>query len=402
VKEGAEREQQTLRAIDPDAVVEDGASVPQPSDLRVAPLVRSERRAPEGRAQADREPDGDARGERWGPPREAIDVRTALLAAVSFAIALAAAVFFFGLSLTPERYLLVLLVPALILGCARRYLLDFAAFAALILAYGELRGLAHLSHPRPYYAPPLRAEEFLFGGHVPSVDLQQWLWSGARVWYDNALLFVSRIHSIVPTTFAFVLWLRRRALFYRFAATILTLSYGAAVIYWLFPAAPPWAAAERGMIDATKIGSGHFGTSSVLGGIPSIADVIHPNPYAAVPSLHGGYAFLLLLFASGVAWHTRWRWYVVAVAAVYPILQSFAAVYTGNHYVVDLILGYACAAAAYFGVRTFWRARRWPGWDEDLPRVDRNERLASAAGGGGSARPGAAHEAAPPAPARTR
>jgi membrane-associated phospholipid phosphatase len=306
------------------------------------------------------------------------------LAVASYVIALAAAVFFFGLSLTPERYLLVLSVPAVVLGCGRRYLLDFGAFAALILAYGELRGLAHLSHPRPYYLPQLRAEEFLFGGHVPSVDLQRWLWSGSNAWYDNALLFIQRIHSIVPTTFAFVLWLKRRSLFYRFAASMLALSFGAALVYWLYPAAPPWAAADRGLLDVTKIGSGHFVSSSVFGGVPSVADLIDPNPYAAVPSLHAGYAFLVLLFCAGLAWRTRWRWPVVTVAAVYPALQSFAAVYTGNHYVVDLLLGYACASIAYFGVRGLWRVWRLPGWKEDAAAPARRPGRAAA---GGTAEP---------------
>lgn len=294
--------------------------------------------------------------------------------------------FVFGLSLTPERYLLVLLVPALALGCARRYLLDFAPYAALILVYGELRGLAHIASPHPYYLPHLRAEEFLFGGHLPTVDLQRWLWSGSAAWYDNALLLVTRIHSIVPTTFAFVLWLGLRASFYRFAATMLALSFGSALVFLLYPAAPPWAAAELGLLDATKIGSGRFGTSSVVGGLPSLADLIHGNPYAAVPSLHAGYAFIVFLFAAGLAWHTRWRWHVVVLAAVYPGLQSFAAVYTGNHYVVDLLAGYACAAAAFFGIRWVWRARRWPGWD-------RGER-------GATPVPASAVDRARPAPAR--
>jgi hypothetical protein len=51
---------------------------------------------------------------------------------------------------------------------------------------------------------------------------------------------------------------------------------------------------------------------------------------------------------------------MVAVTALYPIVQSFAAVYTGNHYVVDLFAGYAFAAAAMFGVRAFWRWRGLP------------------------------------------
>ena len=341
-------------------MIEDGAAVPQPSDLRVTTLVRRERRVPERGAEAERQRDARARDERWGPPRGPIDTRTAVVAGVSFAVALAAAVLLLGLALTPDRYLFVLLVPALLLGCGRRYLLDFAPYAALILLYGEARGLAHVLHPHPYYLLPLDAERFLFGGHVPSVDLQHWLWSGTRAWYDDVLLFITRIHSIVPTTFAFALWLRRRALFYRFAATMLALSFGAALVFWLFPAAPPWAAGEAGLIDAVKIGGSHFGSSPILPGVPFLADLVQGNQYAAIPSLHAGYACVVFLFAAQLAWSSRRRWLIVALAALYPALQSFAAVYTGNHYVVDVLAGYACSAAAFFAVRWLWRGRRWP------------------------------------------
>jgi len=283
-----------------------------------------------------------------------------LLATSLWALSLTVGVALVGLSLTPDRYLLVLLVPALALGCWRRYLMDFVPFAALVLAYGECRGMAHLLHPHPYYLPQLRLERLIFGGHVPSVVLQDWLWSGSKRWYDTLLLCLTRIHAIVPTTFAFVLWLRRRALFYRFAATMLTLSYAAALTFWLYPAAPPWAAARAGLVSLTKIGGEHGATSSAPASSTSFYGLIQGNPYAAIPSLHAGYAFLVFLFAATLAWSARWRWWVICPAALYAGFQSFAAVYTGNHYVVDVLIGFGYAAAALLAVGWFWQRRHWP------------------------------------------
>ena len=48
------------------------------------------------------------------------------------------------------------------------------------------------------------------------------------------------------------------------------------------------------------------------------------------------------------------------IAALYPLLQSFAVVYTGNHYVVDLLIGFAYATASVLAVDWFWRRRGWP------------------------------------------
>jgi hypothetical protein len=270
--------------------------------------------------------------------------------------ALGVAMALFGLSLTPDRFLLVLLPTAIVMGVGRRYVYDFVPFATLIVLYAALRGYAHILHPVPYYMPQLRLEKFFFFGHVPAVDLQHWFWAGHNRLHDSIVLFVTRIHAIVPTTFAFLLWLKRRALFYRFAVTILTLSYASALTFWLFPAAPPWAAAQAGLIDAVKIGGTHAATSSVPTSASdgSVYALIHGNPYAAIPSLHGGYAFLVFLFVATLAWHSKRRW-LVAVAALYPIAQIFAVIYTGNHYVVDIAIGCAYAAAALFGVRWGWR-----------------------------------------------
>jgi membrane-associated phospholipid phosphatase len=293
-----------------------------------------------------------------------VDVRTAAIAAVAFAAAFGLAVATSGLALAPDRYLLVLLAPALVLRRARRYLLDFVPFGLLLVLYSESRGIAHLLHPHPYYLPQLDAEKFLFGGHVPSLWLQDHFWEGAPRWHDRALLEITRLHFVVPPFVAFALWVRRRALFYRFAASMLTLSFGGALTFYLFPAAPPWAASQAGLLGpVTKLTD----AQPVTSGLPvqgehgfSLASLIDPNPYAAIPSLHAGYAFLVFLFVAMLAWRTPWRRIVVPLAALYPLLQSFAVVYTGNHYVVDLLLGFAYAIAAVVAVLWFWRRRAWP------------------------------------------
>ena len=283
-----------------------------------------------------------------------------LLAIVVFALALGTQILTFGLSLTPDRYFLVLLAPALVLGVGRRFALDFVPFVLLIVWYEECRGLAHIVSPSPYYAPQLDAEKFLFFGNVPSNVLQDWLWTGTLQWYDQALSALTRIHFIVPPTLAFALWLKRRALFYRFAATLLTLSYVGALTFALFPAAPPWRAAELGMINPL---SSPAGVQSAQSPLPTdsgpLYHLVDGNPYAAIPSLHAGYSVLVFLFLLTLAWNTRWRW-LAMLGVMYPLAQSFAVVYTGNHYVVDLLIGFVYATAALYGVLWFWRRQGWP------------------------------------------
>jgi hypothetical protein len=219
-------------------------------------------------------------------------------------------------------------------------------------------------HPHPFYRPQLDLERFLFGGHVPSVVVQHWLWSGSSRWYDHALVEFTKLHFIVPPLLAFALWVKRRALFYRFAASMLTLSFAGALTFLVYPAAPPWAAAQSGMIDPISklpIPHGAAAASSLPSTMSSfsITRLVVKNPYAAIPSLHGGYAFLVFGFVAMLIWKTRWRW-LIPVLALYPAVQCFAVVYTANHYVVDLLIGLVYATLSILGVRWFWRRRGWP------------------------------------------
>src|SRR5262249_14017258 len=196
----------------------------------------------------------------------------------------------------------------------------------------ELRGVAHTLHPHPYYHPQLDLERFLFGGHVPAAELQRWLWSGHPHWYDRIVGKLLKIHFVVPAVLAFCLWLKRRAYFYRFAAAMLVLSFAGAVTFAIYPAAPPWAAHQMGILsNVAQLPPDRATVSSVTAileaPIPtgtnvntiSFAHVIPRNPYAAIPSLHGGYAFLVFLFVTTLVWRSRgrWRWLLIAAGALY-------------------------------------------------------------------------------------
>jgi len=66
-----------------------------------------------------------------------------------------------------------------------------------------------------------------------------------------------------------------------------------------------------------------------------------------------------------LAWHTRWRWAVLAVMAPFVVLVGLSRVYLGVHYPSDILAGWsvamAWAVAAYLAVYRVsgrpWRAR---------------------------------------------
>jgi membrane-associated phospholipid phosphatase len=347
-----ERNDEVRWAVEPD--VGDGvAALPQTGGIALPQLVPPPK--PLSPEQIERR---RLRALRWGPPQPDLHGRMLTLTIAVLICSLAVAVGVFGLQLTTDRYLLVLLLPALVMRRGKLYLRDFGIFAALILVYSELRGVAHIVRPDPFYTPQLNLDKWMFGGYVPTVELQKWFWSGSVHWWDEVIIDTAKLHFVVPPLFAFALWMKRRALFFRYASSFLLLSFAAAITFVLFPAAPPWAAGKTLLTPTvTKIDDSSW--TSVSNSF-SLSKIIEGNPYAAIPSLHAGYAMLCFLFVAWLVWRKRWRWYVIVPAAVYPLALSFARVYSGDHYVIDLLAGYLYAAAVFMLVGWYWRRHDLP------------------------------------------
>jgi len=123
----------------------------------------------------------------------------------------------------------------------------------------------------------------------------------------------------------------------------------ALVVYWTFPVAPPRYMTEWGFIDTLE----HFDNLSYQ------AQSMRPfvNPFAAVPSLHVGWAILLAL----ALFQASERWIVRIGGISVLVLQTVAVVATGNHYLTDAFVGVVVCAVA-------WAAARWL-QSEGYPRL---------------------------------
>ena len=106
---------------------------------------------------------------------------------------------------------------------------------------------------------------------------------------------------------------------------------------------PPTSRIVRFVSDAAPIGN--FGAIWEGG-------TRYANDVAAMPSLHAAYSMLIALFFWPLV-SRRWR----PLLAAYPVAMAFALVYTGEHYVSDVLVGWAYAAGAYFAVEAFVRRR---------------------------------------------
>jgi len=251
-----------------------------------------------------------------------------------------------GVGLTPDIIFLVLAVGFAWGSNRRPFLRDFAPFILLLLSYDAMRGFADNLGGRVRVDYPIRWDEALFFGEVPTVTLQRWLFEpGVTHWYDYGAALLHIMHFIVPLFFAAIIWQRYRQHYWPYVITLLLTSYAGFITFMLVPTAPPWYAAEQGRLS---------GVSLVHENLPFLKAAYHtfsPNPVAAMPSLHAAYPWLFFLFALRI-----WRWRG-ALLGLYPAAMFLAIVYLGHHYAVDVIGGVLYAMVAYVLV-----CSRVPGW----------------------------------------
>jgi hypothetical protein len=229
-----------------------------------------------------------------------------------------------------------------------RALLDWLPFSAAMICYDLSRWLADRLGPPVRVEWPAQADQWLFGGTVPTMWLQNHFHTAGVVhWYDVAasLVYFS-FFLAVPITMA-VLWVRNRRLWQRFTATVVTLSFAALGTYVLFPEAPPWYAAQQGIIGSIDRISSLGWTAIGLRAAGELVDEGQAvaNDVAAMPSLHVAYTMLVTLFLLPRV--PRWSRPLIAC---YPLAMGLTLVYTGEHWVVDIIAGIAYATVAHFGV----------------------------------------------------
>jgi membrane-associated phospholipid phosphatase len=236
----------------------------------------------------------------------------------------------------------------------KRVLRDWVPFYLALTVYDSLRGAAN-NWLMPHALPQIHFDRAVFGGEVPTVQLQHALYTPgvAHVW-DYAAFGVYMTHFIVPFVIAGVLWHFNHERFRRFTFLFLTLTFSAFITYALYPAVPPWLAAQNEQIQPTaKIIDEMWAHIGVANGSSVFSATGHfANPVAAVPSLHAAYPMLIMLFFWPLV-RRPWR----VLLALYPLAMGFTLVYTGEHYVIDVLLGWLYAAAIY-GVGS-WAYRRW-------------------------------------------
>ncbi len=228
-----------------------------------------------------------------------------------------------------------------------RALFEAALIGSVYVVYIAIRGMVSG-----------REAEALTRG-IDVVDIEQWL----RVYHEESLqnallnwepgivfLNVMYFAGHFPPLLAFAFWIYRtdRRKYTLVRSTFLLSAFIGLAIYWAIPTAPPrLLPASFGFVD-TLHEFGPFSAYDVQGNDPFV------NEYAAIPSLHFGWAALL---AVGFAWSVSWRWYGLAAAILWPAITVVIIAGTANHFFIDAAIGALVVLVAFVAAQ--WLQRRY-------------------------------------------
>jgi membrane-associated phospholipid phosphatase len=261
----------------------------------------------------------------------------------------------YGIPFT-EDTLLVWITGAVFVSCLgdltrfrHGFLRDWLPLYVVLGLYALMRGYADHLLFAAHITPQLRFDEWISAGVAPTVRLQRWLFdpNHLRVW-DYVAWATYLSHFFMSFVIAGVLWVRNHRAFRRFMAMYVTLMLSGFLTYVLYPAMPPWLASQDGYMQASKrvvpvvwssLGV-HWAAALFESGSKFNNDV------AAVPSLHAACPMLICLFFFPRV-HRTW---LKVLLVVYVPAMALALVYTGEHYVFDIVIGWLYAIVVYFVV----------------------------------------------------
>lgn len=215
---------------------------------------------------------------------------------------------------------------------------------------------------------PVRIDRVIGLGELPGVRLQRALGRPGRGLRpaEQVLVWCHWLWFLIPHGTALWFLLFRRHRFERAALHTYAVFDLGLVGYWVLPTAPPWFAAQEGRAPAMRRMMVEHGETFWGERWNMMYGALGGNPLAAMPSLHLATSVMAArLLADEGRLHGIVGW-------TYAGTLGFALVYLGEHYVIDLVAGFALTEAVRRGA-----SRAAPGLRAAGRAIQRLERAAS-------------------------
>ena len=230
----------------------------------------------------------------------------------------------------------------------RGHIFEVALYLGLYLLYLLTRGLAF-----PNYSTALANGRRIASWEQSLAFFWEPGWQAWAIHHAKALViflnwaYIITYFPLVLVVAVLVYFVNRRVYYYYRNVIVINLAI-ALVIFVLFPAAPPLREPAY-FVDTIKV----FGPSFYEG--PGVA--AYRNANAAMPSQHFSWTVIL-----GVLYLRTLKWKLKLLGLLYPTITFFAITITGNHYILDAVVGGLLAVVAFAVMELGLRRRFFLSW----------------------------------------
>ncbi|HJP64599.1 MAG TPA: phosphatase PAP2 family protein [Mucilaginibacter sp.] len=226
----------------------------------------------------------------------------------------------------------------------RKFFIAYLTFLVYWVIFDYMKAFPNYRYNSVHMADLYNFEKHLFG-----INFNGTLLTPNEYLKLNSTAFMDVVSGIfylcwIPVPFGFGIYLfitnRRQCLEFLIAFVVVNLV--GFVIYYTYPAAPPWYIQDHGYTLITNTGEN-------VAGLIRFDNYFHArvfqsiytkgsNVFAAMPSLHSAYPIVVFYYAF------KNRLYKSSIVfGIVTVGIWFGAVYTSHHYVLDVLAGIACA-----------------------------------------------------------
>jgi inositol phosphorylceramide synthase catalytic subunit len=152
----------------------------------------------------------------------------------------------------------------------------------------------------------------------------------------------------IPLIFGIWLFFKNKPLLLIFSGTFFFVNLLGFVIYYAYPAAPPWYMEQYGAVMLQNVPSSPAGLLNFdrLFNVQVFQNLYQKNSnvFAAMPSMHS--AFPVICFLCGLRLKKPW---LTILFGTFALGIWFSAIYTRHHYISDVVVGASLAVMGNYG-----------------------------------------------------
>ncbi|MEH3114517.1 phosphatase PAP2 family protein [Pedobacter terrae] len=226
----------------------------------------------------------------------------------------------------------------------RKFILGFSIFIVYWILFDYMKAFPNYLFNTVHIEDLYNLEKNTFGMNYHGLIL-----TPNEYWKINSTSFLDVLTGFfylmwvpVPLAFATYLFFKNKKQFVWFSLTFVWVNLLGFVVYYAFPAAPPWYVQEHGFEFIAKTAGNtaglarfdHYFGITLFHGIYSKGS----NVFAAMPSLHSSYPVIVVYYGLKNRLGKINIFFFTVMLGIW-----FSAVYTSHHYTLDVLAGVICA-----------------------------------------------------------